>query len=93
MSQNQGQPPCHIILFTRYPEPGKVKTRLIPALGEKKAAQKIVDVMKKKSQSLNDATTKNLVKRLSNNAELRHAYARRFGIKNRDRGSVKHINR
>lgn len=27
-----------LIIFTRYPEPGKTKTRLIPALGEKGAA-------------------------------------------------------
>jgi rSAM/selenodomain-associated transferase 1 len=27
-----------LIIFTRYPEPGKVKTRLIPALGEEGAA-------------------------------------------------------
>ena len=29
----------HLIIFTRYPEPGKVKTRLIPALGSLKAAE------------------------------------------------------
>lgn len=29
----------HLIIFTRYPEPGKAKTRLIPALGEVGAAQ------------------------------------------------------
>ncbi|BAY12822.1 TIGR04282 family arsenosugar biosynthesis glycosyltransferase [Calothrix sp. NIES-2098] len=28
----------HLIIFTRYPEPGKTKTRLIPALGEFGAA-------------------------------------------------------
>jgi uncharacterized protein len=28
----------HIIIFTRYPEPGKTKTRLIPALGDVGAA-------------------------------------------------------
>jgi len=28
----------HLIIFTRYPEPGKAKTRLIPALGSLKAA-------------------------------------------------------
>jgi uncharacterized protein len=28
-----------LIIFTRYPEPGKTKTRLIPALGENGAAQ------------------------------------------------------
>ncbi|MUL35937.1 TIGR04282 family arsenosugar biosynthesis glycosyltransferase [Gloeocapsopsis dulcis] len=29
----------HLVVFTRYPEPGKAKTRLIPALGATKAAQ------------------------------------------------------
>ncbi|MBD64020.1 MAG: hypothetical protein CME62_02355 [Halobacteriovoraceae bacterium] len=58
------------------------KTRFCPKnpVDPKKAAQKIVDVMKKKSQSMNDSTTKNLLERLTNNAELRHAYARRFNI-------------
>ena len=28
----------HLIIFTRYPEPGKTKTRLIPALGDVGAA-------------------------------------------------------
>ena len=28
-----------VVLFTRYPEPGRVKTRLIPALGAERAAQ------------------------------------------------------
>jgi len=31
-------PTDHIILFTRYPAPGKAKTRLIPRLGPEKAA-------------------------------------------------------
>lgn len=31
-------PPEELIIFTRYPEPGKVKTRLIPHLGEEEAA-------------------------------------------------------
>lgn len=30
---SSSQPPNRLILFTRYPVPGKVKTRLIPALG------------------------------------------------------------
>lgn len=30
--------PC-LIIFTRYPEPGKTKTRLIPAVGAEKAAE------------------------------------------------------
>ena len=29
----------HLIIFTRYPESGKTKTRLIPALGDKEAAE------------------------------------------------------
>lgn len=29
----------HLLIFTRWPEPGKTKTRLIPALGPKGAAQ------------------------------------------------------
>lgn len=31
-------PKQHLIIFTRYPEPGKTKTRLIPALGNLGAA-------------------------------------------------------
>ncbi len=33
-----GNPKQHLIIFTRYPEPGKTKTRLIPALGTVGAA-------------------------------------------------------
>lgn len=29
----------HLVIFTRYPEPGKAKTRLIPVLGANQAAQ------------------------------------------------------
>lgn len=29
----------HILIFTRYPVPGRVKTRLVPALGQKRAAR------------------------------------------------------
>lgn len=36
---NQSQTHDEVIIFTRYPEPGKVKTRLIPHLGKEKAAQ------------------------------------------------------
>lgn len=32
-------PPWELILFTRFPEPGRVKTRLIPALGPTEAAR------------------------------------------------------
>ncbi|MCC5897576.1 MAG: TIGR04283 family arsenosugar biosynthesis glycosyltransferase [Phormidium sp. BM_Day4_Bin.17] len=37
-SQIQGVAPVGAIVFTRYPEPGKTKTRLIPALGARGAA-------------------------------------------------------
>ncbi len=36
MKTNPGN--MHILIFTRYPVPGKVKTRLIPALGPERAA-------------------------------------------------------
>ncbi len=29
----------HLVLFTRFPQPGKVKTRLVPALGPQRAAE------------------------------------------------------
>ena len=35
----QQQPREEVIIFTRYPEPGKVKTRLVPYLGEEKSAR------------------------------------------------------
>lgn len=59
-------------------------TRFCPqnAVDPKKAAQKIVDVMRKRSKSgITDNAEKNLMKRLVNNAELRHVYARKFGVK------------
>ena len=41
---------CHLLLFTRYPEAGKTKTRLIPELGaegaallQKRLTERIVD--------------------------------------------------
>jgi len=37
MKKNVGN--RHILIFTRYPTPGKVKTRLIPALGPERAAR------------------------------------------------------
>jgi YD repeat-containing protein len=44
------------------------------------AAQKIVSAMRKKT-TLSENAAKSLVKKLTNNAELRHAYARNFGVK------------
>ncbi len=38
LAQAKQKPWQKLILFTRYPEPGKTKTRLIPTLGAKKAA-------------------------------------------------------
>lgn len=50
----------HLIIFTRYPEPGIAKTRLIPLLGEEGAAmiqrcmtERIVSISKKLSESRN----------------------------------------
>ncbi len=58
------------------------KTRFCPknAVDPKKAAQKVVDVMRKKS-TLSAKAVKDLTNKLANNAELRHAYARKFGVK------------
>jgi hypothetical protein len=57
-------------------------TRFCPknAVDPQKAAQRIVDAMKKKSQSITAVTEKSLLKKLKNNAELRHAYARKFNV-------------
>lgn len=44
-----------------------------------KASQKIVDTMKK-SSSLTAKAEKDLMERLTNNAELRHVYARRYKV-------------
>ncbi len=38
MLKSLENPKQHLIIFTRYPEPGKTKTRLIPALGDVGAA-------------------------------------------------------
>lgn len=38
MLKSPASPKQHLIIFTRYPEPGKTKTRLIPALGAVGAA-------------------------------------------------------
>jgi rSAM/selenodomain-associated transferase 2/rSAM/selenodomain-associated transferase 1 len=51
----------HLIVFTRYPEPGKTKTRLIPLLGAKGAA----DLQRKMTEH-----TLSQVKRLSTLREL-----------------------
>ncbi len=70
------------------------KTRFCPKnpVNPKKAAQKIVDAMRKRS-TLTGVAEKNLMKRLTNNAELRHVYARKFGVKtNIAKGSVLYSN-
>ena len=51
----------HLIVFTRYPEPGKTKTRLIPLLGAEGAA----DLQRKMTEH-----TLLQVKRLSTRSEL-----------------------
>ena len=51
----------HLIVFTRYPEPGKTKTRLIPLLGAEGAA----DLQRKMTEH-----TLLQVKRLSTSREL-----------------------
>jgi len=58
------------------------KTRFCPKspVDPKKAAQKIVDAMRKKNQSITQSAENGLLERLVNNAELRHVYARRFGV-------------
>ena len=58
------------------------RTRFCPknSIDPKKAAQKIVDAMRKRSPLTGNAE-KNLMKRLVSNAELRHVYARKFGVK------------
>jgi rSAM/selenodomain-associated transferase 1 len=38
-TREQALPPYRVIQFTRYPEPGSVKTRLIPALDSRRAAE------------------------------------------------------
>ena len=39
LTGSSGSLPRRLLVFTRYPEPGRAKTRLIPALGEKAAAE------------------------------------------------------
>ncbi len=57
-------------------------TRFTPrtAVNAKKAAEMIVEKMRKKS-SLSSSVAKNLINKLTNNAELRHAYARKFKVR------------
>jgi YD repeat-containing protein len=58
------------------------KTRFCPKkkIDGKEAAQKIIAAMRKKT-TLSANAAEALIKKLSNNAELRHAYARNFGVK------------
>ncbi|MBW4513092.1 MAG: TIGR04282 family arsenosugar biosynthesis glycosyltransferase [Scytonematopsis contorta HA4267-MV1] len=55
MSNTVKTSPQHLIIYTRYPEPGKTKTRLIPFLGEKEAAdlqQKMTEYTLMQAQKL-----------------------------------------
>lgn len=56
-------------------------TRFTPktAVNAKEAAEKIVKTMREKS-TMTDPNAKKLIEKLSSNAELRHAYARQFGV-------------
>ncbi|MBC77437.1 MAG: hypothetical protein CME64_15645 [Halobacteriovoraceae bacterium] len=58
------------------------KTRFCPknSVDADAAAKKIVEVMRKKNK-LPASSVKPLLKRLKNNAELRHAYAQNFNVK------------
>lgn len=58
------------------------KTRFCPKnkVDPQKAAQKIIEAMRKRSSSITKTAEKNLMDRLVNNAELRHVYARRFKV-------------
>jgi YD repeat-containing protein len=70
------------------------KTRFCPknAVDPKKAAQKIVDAMRQRS-TLTGTAEKNLMNRLTSNAELRHVYARKFRVKtNIAKGTVLYSN-
>jgi rSAM/selenodomain-associated transferase 2/rSAM/selenodomain-associated transferase 1 len=66
----------HLIVFTRYPEPGKTKTRLIPLLGAEGAA----DLQRKMTEH-----TLSQVKRLSVRRELSVEIRYEGGDKNRMR--------
>ena len=56
-----------LIIFTRYPEPGQVKTRLIPALGEEGAAS-----LQKKMTEHSVAWAASLSERMPNFLEIRY---------------------
>lgn len=58
------------------------KTRFTPrqgAVDAKAASEKIIAAMRKKS-SITDKVAKDLIKTLSTNAEVRHAYARKYDV-------------
>src|SRR5690606_13789872 len=57
------------------------KTRFCPknTVDAEAAATKIVDAMRKKTP-MTGVASKQLIERLKNNAELRHAYAKNFGV-------------
>lgn len=70
------------------------KTRFTPktSVDATAAAKKIVEVMKKKT-TLSGKAEKELLKRLVNNAELRHAYALNFKVKSKlAKGTVLYSN-
>jgi glycosyltransferase A (GT-A) superfamily protein (DUF2064 family) len=56
-----------LIIFTKYPEPGQVKTRLIPALGEEGAAS-----LQKKMTEHSLAWAASLSERVPNLLEIRY---------------------
>ena len=58
------------------------KTRFCPknSVDPIAASNKIIEAMRKKSP-MTASTAKTLLERLKNNADLRHAYAKKFGIK------------
>lgn len=58
----------HLIIFTRYPEPGKTKTRLIPALGEEGAAN-----LQRQMTEQTIAKVKQLINFVSLSFEIRFA--------------------
>ncbi|MGD1715124.1 TIGR04282 family arsenosugar biosynthesis glycosyltransferase [Dapis sp. BLCC M172] len=57
-----------LIIFSRYPEPGKTKTRLIPALGEEGAAN-----LQRKMTETTLIKAKKLLNRMSLSIEIRFA--------------------